>query len=397
MFVAPLVVLAVGTYLVLSADQSSGAPKIAPGVTGGAFHPVAGGFVPDDTALAECGGDYACLQQAFGNIAFRRGARPALELFETQMQSNESVRADCHRIVHTIGSAAFARYDENVARSFSVGSPTCASGYYHGILERAFVGLDTSGELIEVARSLCAESGIRRRGFLDYQCQHGLGHGLMIQTGYDLPLALATCARLPTGWDDVACSGGVFMENATTRFGFRSSWLSEEDPLAPCERIPRGNRRSCYLRAAVRILELNGNDFASAARTCLGLARPWARACLRGYGREVVGAARYAPGKILSLCRLSGASAGDCLYGAARTVGDGTGSDGVLRAAKLCRSAPPNERGACFSGLGVVVGLLYPTHATRRRACAEISGSELRSCTQAAIAEVDPSGRGAWG
>jgi hypothetical protein len=238
---------------------------------------------------------------------------------------------------------------------------------------------------------------MRRRGFLDYQCKHGLGHGLMIQTGYDLPLALATCGRLATGWDEVACSGGVFMENATTRFGYRSPWLDDADPLAPCNEISESGKRSCYLRAAVRILEFHENDFAEAARTCLGLARHWARACLRGYGREVVGEARYVPTKIMSLCRLAGAQQGDCLYGAARTVADRSGSKGIGRAAKLCSISPADQRDACFSGVGIVVGLLYPTDVARRRACDRVSGRHLASCAQAAIAEVDPSGREAWG
>ena len=39
---------------------------------------------------------------------------------------------------------------------------------------------------------------------------HGLGHGLMIQTGYDLPTALAVCGGLRTRWDHLTCSNGVF-------------------------------------------------------------------------------------------------------------------------------------------------------------------------------------------
>ena len=127
---------------------------------------------------------------------FAEGAKAALTLFDEQIASDELVRADCHRIGHVIGSAAFARYEGNVAKTFALGSSTCASGYYHGILERAFVGVNTKTKLVDVARALCDGSGVRRRGFLDYQCRHGLGHGLMIQTGYDLPLALSTCAEL---------------------------------------------------------------------------------------------------------------------------------------------------------------------------------------------------------
>ena len=397
LFVVPLLAVVLVAVYVLQGDEQPGGVALAQGASGGAFHPVAGNFEPDDTELSTCDADYPCLQQAFGNIAYRRGAKAALELFDAQIEANPHVKTDCHRIAHMIGSAAFARYDGNVARTFALGSATCASGYYHGILERAFVGVNTKTKLVDVARELCAGSGIRRRGFLDYQCQHGLGHGLMIQTGYDLPLALSTCSRLATGWDDVVCTGGVFMENVTTRFGFRSRWLEDDDPLYPCGRVALRNRRSCYLRAAVRVISFHGNDFAKAAAVCDALAPRWAQACFRGYGRDAVNEARYSPAKIISLCRLADDNRDDCLYGAARTVGDGEGSEGVRRAAKLCRMAPTSERDACFSGVGIIVGLLYPTNATRQRACEQVASRSAPACARAAIAEVEPDGTGAWG
>jgi hypothetical protein len=396
LFVMPLLTVAAVAYFVLKGDGQPGV-ALAQGASGGAFHPVAGNFEPDDTELDTCGADFSCLQQGFGNVAYRQGAKAALRLFDTQIEVNEYVERDCHRIAHVIGSAAFAKYDGNVARTFALGSASCASGYYHGILERGFVGVNTKSKLVDVARELCAGSGIRRRGFLDYQCQHGLGHGLMIQTGYDLPLALSTCARLATRWDDVVCTGGVFMENVTTRFGFRSQWLADEDPLYPCARIALRNRRACYLRAAVRVIAFHHNDFPKAAATCGALAPQWARACFRGYGRDAVNEARYSPTKIIALCRLAGDSRDDCLYGAARTVGDGTGGDGVKRAAKLCRLAPEGDRDSCFAGAGIIVGLLYPTDATRQRACVRVASRHALACSKAAIAEVKPDGTGAWG
>lgn len=397
MLAVPLALVLVLAYAALAGEKPA-EPMVALGSSGGAFHPVAGNFRADDTVVDDCAEEeYSCRQQAFGNIAYRQGAKAALNLFDEQIASNELVRADCHRIGHVIGSAAFARYEGNVAKTFALGSSTCASGYYHGILERAFVGVNTKSKLVDVARSLCDGSGVRRRGFLDYQCRHGLGHGLMIQTGYDLPVALSTCAKLETRWDDVVCTGGAFMENVTTRFGFRSSWLSEDDPLDPCGRIPFRNQRSCYLRAAVRVLTFHDNDFEKTAATCAGLEARWAEPCFRGFGRDAVGAARYAPAKILELCSLAGEWQGDCLLGAARTVGDGFGVPGAKRAARLCARAPNADSDACYSGVGIVVGLLYPTDATRRAACSKIAGTGAAACSKSAMAEVRPDGREAWG
>ncbi|MBA2643039.1 MAG: hypothetical protein H0U82_08950 [Actinobacteria bacterium] len=393
-----LVALALATavaYVSLSGGSRTGTP-VAQGAVGGAFHPIAGSFEPDDTTLESCAdGEYTCLEQAFGNISFQQGPKPALRLFDNRIASDADVETDCHRIVHSIGSAAFAKYDGSVGKAFSQGSASCASGYYHGILERAFVGVSTASGLAGVARTLCRADGIRRRGFLDSQCHHGLGHGLMIQTGYDLPLALDVCAGLVTNWDSVSCRGGVFMENVNTRYGYRSSWLQDDEPLYPCSAVKLRDRRACYLRSTTRVLELNDDDFQATAKTCAGLDPKWATFCFWGFGRDAVREAAYAPEKILSLCRLAVGAEGPCLYGAARTIMERY--QGGERAAALCALAPAAERGECAAGIGLGLGLLYATNAGRSDACERLTSSHARACTAAAIAEADPEGRTTWG
>ena len=397
LLVVPLVVLSAVAYLVISERGQGGRLPVAQGSIGGSFHPVAGNFEPDTTQLDGCDGKYSCLEQAFGNIAYREGPKQALALFAARIGKDAVVERDCHRIAHTIGSAVYAKYDGSVARTFADGSSICASGYYHGILERAFVGISSKERLGKVARSLCVDESIRRRSFLDYQCRHGLGHGFMIQTGYDLPTALTLCGDLGTGWDEVTCTSGVFMENVSTRFGFRSQWLRENDPLYPCDSLEQRHRRSCYVRATTWILEQNGNDFASTARTCASAGSGWALYCFRGYGRDAVVDARYISlRRVLALCGIAGRGQGACLYGAARTFGDGAGLAGARRAAAFCSRAPRAHGAACSAGLGIVLGLLFPTDAGRRTACARLAPRHAAACTRTAIAEVDPSGRGAW-
>lgn len=375
-----------------------GPPKlqVAQGAISGNFHPIAGNFRVDDTRLSDChGGNYPCYEQAFGNLAFREGPRPALKLFARRMATSGSVRVDCHRIAHTIGSASLARYHGNVARTFSEGAATCASGYYHGILERAFVGLGTVAELSSAARRLCSGGGIRPYGFLDYQCNHGLGHGLMLQSGYDLPTALSVCHGLATHWNEVSCTGGVFMENLDTRFGFRSRWVRAHEPLYPCTSVKVRYRRSCYLRVTSHVLQTNGRDWAATARTCARVAPRWSRYCFRSLGRDAAGLNGYRADRILATCGLAGARAADCLYGAARSDGDRFASP--LQASRLCAAAAIADRAACYSGMGITVGLLNPTSAARRSACAALAPGYLRACAQAARAEVAPDGLGTWG
>lgn len=370
--------------------------EVARGVVDGSFHPIAGKFVPDSTNLGDCeASDQRCLEQGFGNLAYSQGPKAALALFDRRRLANTTVAADCHRIAHIIGSASLVFFRGNVAQTYAHGSASCTSGYYHGILERAFTNVYSKRGLIRVARSLCRDAGVRRRGFLDYQCNHGLGHGLMIQTGYDLPTALAVCRGLETRWDEVSCAGGAFMENGSTVYGLRSQWLRDDDPLYPCNRIKLRNRASCYLRVTTQILKTNDYNFAKTVQTCRSLEARWQLYCFRSYGRD---AEHRVGGKVeptLRLCRLARFAEAQCLYGAARTLADRDGN--TDQAAALCQAARPPQQAGCYAGLGVVVGLLQPTREDRANACRRLTQTYARECADAATSEVAADGRGAWG
>ena len=370
--------------------------RTARGVVDGSFHPIAGKFTPDKTQLGDChAGDVRCFEQSFGNLAYQQGPKPALALFDQRRAVDKTVSSDCHRIAHMIGSAALAYFHGNVAQAYSHGSASCASGYFHGILERAFVGVQSYRGLVRVARSLCRGAGVRRHGFLDYQCTHGLGHGLMIQTGYDLPTALATCGQLQTRWDEISCTGGVFMENGSTVYGLRSQWLKDDDPIYPCNRVKLRDKASCYLRVTTQILRTNHFNWPNTAARCRGVQLRWRLYCFRSYGRDAANAVAGKVGAVLRICRMAGAGNGDCLYGAARSIADRDAN--ANRAAALCRQASPAQKPSCSAGLGVVVGLLQANNAERLRACRSLARAYAASCARAAALEVAPDGRGAWG
>jgi hypothetical protein len=395
MLLLSLVALSALTTALVSRGHDPQHLRLARGVSDGSFHPIAGKFVPDDTKLEECELEQRCLEQAFGNLAYTEGPRLALALFNQRRAVDKAIAADCHRIAHTIGSAALAHFKGNVAQTYAHGSAGCASGYYHGILERAFAQVHSERGLIRAARSLCRGAGVRRRGFLDYQCTHGLGHGLMIQTGYDLPTALSVCDRLKTRWDQVSCTGGVFMENGSTVYGLRSQWLKDDEPLYPCNRVKVRNKASCYLRVSTQILRTSQFDWSATAATCRSLQPRWRRYCYRSYGRDAVNFAGGKAESILRRCRLTAAAEGQGLYGAARTIADGDGN--AKRAAAFCRRAARPHQGWCFAGVGVVVGLLRATDAERVKACEELTRTSAQECAKAAISEVASNGRGAWG
>jgi len=326
---------------------------------------VAARFKPDDTKLSDCPGDSACFEQAFGNLAYEKGPKKALAVFARMIDTDPTVRV-CHRIAHALGAGGLAHYDGEVGPAFADGSAVCWSGYYHGILERAFAGVSEDA-LPDVSRRLCSSASVRRSDFVAYQCVHGLGHGLMIYTGYDLPLSLATCDKLATSWDRTSCTGGVFMENLQTSYGTKSEWLRDDQPLYPCTAVSERHKLYCYLMVTSRILDVDGSDWQKTVGWCRKAEPAWVKICFQSLGRDASGRSLQSPGEILRICGLAGDMAGECVYGAARDI---TSMDaGARRSAGFCTEVPARYRPTCFNGIGTILGGFSRDAAPRREAC----------------------------
>jgi mono/diheme cytochrome c family protein len=327
-------------------------------------------FKPDRKTVAGCHGDYACLKQAFGNLAYYDGPQSALSALARAMRTDSTVNGGCHQIAHEIGHAAYVRYHDNAAQALAHGAMTCWSGYYHGVIERAFGGL-VKAQVTAAARRLCAGRELRTSTFLLYQCVHGLGHGLMIYSQNDLPYSLRVCDRLRTAWDRSSCTGGVFMQNflpgpmqiAPTR------WVSKKDLLYPCDAVAARDKLYCYLMVTSRILPAVDYRWRTAAAWCRRAERAWVVTCFQSYGRDASGFSNQNPPQIVKLCANAGAGAGEreCIYGAARDL---TANDaGPARASRMCLLAPAATRSYCFEGIGTIVGGFANEAADRRARC----------------------------
>jgi mono/diheme cytochrome c family protein len=330
-------------------------------------------FTPDETRLEDCEGRFSCLEQAFGNLSYEEGPKSALAEFDRRMAADPEIERNCHRIAHMMGAAALVRFDGRVGKSFAEGSASCWSGYYHGILERAFADV-APDELGAVSRDLCAEADVRRTAFIAYQCVHGLGHGLMLYTNYDLPHSLEVCDELATQWDQTSCTGGVFMENISSSYGIKSKWLRDDDPIYPCQTVAERHKLYCYLMVTSRILPLVGYDFAEAAKICRQSEAAWVATCFQSLGRDASGTTRGSNREILRICGSAGDMERECVYGAARDLTSNDG--GPRRSGGLCGSAAAALQDYCFQGIGTILGGLYATGPERRHACASVSRLE---------------------
>ena len=330
------------------------------------MHPIVGSFVPNDTQLSDCSAA-RCFQQAFGNISYYEGPKAALALASRLYHGGADPA--CHRVSHFIGAAALVRFNGNVARALAAGDSTCWSGYYHGVLERALVRAKSvqPAALAAVARPLCSNRAIRP--IVVYGCLHGLGHGLMIATGLNLPISLEVCSRLGRWWDRDACRGGVFMENLSTSYGFRSVWLKDDDPVFPCDWVGRAAKRRCYLNVTSRILPSVDGDWEETAARCSRVERDFVDECFQSFGRDVSNRSNRNPEQIAERCALARpfGHQGVCVQSASYDITTNFASGTQSR--ELCGVVDVEVRPQCFYGLGYALSRFRMSPAARSADC----------------------------
>jgi mono/diheme cytochrome c family protein len=337
------------------------------GKAGGMPDSVAATYRPDHTTIAQCRTDARCYQQAFANLSYNQGPKVALTTFVHDMTTNPTVKGGCHLIAHGIGAGAYVRYHDSAGKAFVEAgnlAMACWSGYYHGILQRAFLGVPRA-RLAAAARRLCSDPAVHTTTFVYYQCVHGLGHGLMIVTGYDLPFALKVCDGLATHWDQTSCTGGVFMENLQTSLGVTSPYLKKGDPLYPCDTVGQRDKLYCYLMVTSHVLDVTGHDWKKTAAWCRKSDKGWTATCFQSFGRDASGQTEQNPKRIVSLCKLAGTMARECIYGASRDI---TSMDaGARRSSPFCSQVPAGIQAYCFNGIGTILGGFH-TYANQRQA-----------------------------
>ena len=294
--------------------------------------------------------------------------------------------ADCHQRAHDAGRAA---YDLFGAAAFYLSSHECQAGTYHGATEALFRDRGTAN-LQEDVSALCSYASVQ---FYYLQCLHGVGHGLMAWTSYELPDALALCEELETPRDHRACYSGVFMENVigglSGLMGHVTEYLSE-DPHYPCSAIQEKYVQMCYFYQSTRMMVLYENDFGRVAETCADAPLEAHHHCFRSMGRDVGGFSAGDPARAIQLCGAAEGSMnrGYCIEGAVQNrFWDTSGADEALA---MC--AMPTDRGdrfACYRTIVFRAQELYETNEVYYAFCERVGDESFRAwCLSREVEEI---------
>ncbi|HUQ21251.1 MAG TPA: hypothetical protein VM099_16685, partial [Gemmatimonadaceae bacterium] len=176
---------------------------------------------PDSIALsvaihARCGklvgnAKMDCYSKPLDSLASAGAVKVAMGTLNRLEAIDVDAKRDGHVYAHGIGIAAGKRGGD-IIKTFSMCDESNQSGCYHGVIQAYFDAAKKIGPT-EV-NVLCQPfHGTNADRWLLFQCVHGIGHGLTMVYGHNLPKALTGCDLLTDDWDRESCYGGAFMEN----------------------------------------------------------------------------------------------------------------------------------------------------------------------------------------
>lgn len=346
-----------------------------------------------------------CYTKVFLGRLRDHGVSDALSALRSVAAADRDVERDGHVYTHAIGIEAF-RLQPDLSEVFVRCSPLFQSGCYHGVIQAYFM---TRGSVTpDRVRELCtAYKGPEGDRWTLFQCLHGLGHGLTMFYGHDLPRALSACDFLAELWDRRSCYGGAFMENimhavsphhpasllaagpegdaggapgaeaeAAGAHSFKP--LDPEDPLYPCSMMEERYLAECYMMQTSAMLSLNGGDFTDASHSCERAPESMRRTCFQSLGRDASSYALQDPRKSLRLCgKASREYRQWCYVGLVKNFIDVTAS--TESAFDLCpRIDDRTARLRCYEAIGEEIAVLDSSEPARRERCEESGEGSFR-------------------
>jgi hypothetical protein len=190
-------------------------------------------------------------------------------------------------------------------------------------------------------------------------CYHGVGHGVMFSTGYDIPRSLDVCDTAPTPILSVRCGEGVFMQLFSLDDG--AAHMADPTYEQPTPRTAKGVCRevrypyngTCWFYAPTVWLQVNPEDWRGVSAWCASAPAGIGRdTCTRGVGSRVV---KYHP-------------------------------DDIRFGARICAEVPADLTDDCLGGMGSYWSVHWEGQRPPSDVCHRLGSARLESACYSATA-----------
>ena len=343
----------------------------------------------------------------FTNLAKQKGAVYAYDLLKIAPLPPNT---DFHLLGHAIGDILFLQQGTE-------GIKICTHDFRNACSHSIVVALfQAKGEkaLDEISK-VCRQAPGGKGAYT--MCFHGLGHGVLSYTDYDLAPTVTLCKKTGTkeyqNQEYTQCIGGAIMEmisggghNPELWAKQRPNFLKSEDPLYPCSTLITDEAKNmCYLYITPFLFEAVGAnmatptaiDFEKAFQICNNLPlqdAQYQKTCFGGFGKEFVVLAQDRDirnvgnmkeeqlAKVYDWCLLAQSSLGteSCIEHAMQSLFWG-GENKPHAAITFCTIITnPSQQNTCFSNLIQAVSYYQDNKIYRRDFCSTLPKQIYMTC-----------------
>ncbi|MBV9773875.1 MAG: hypothetical protein JO040_07990 [Gemmatimonadetes bacterium] len=370
------------------------------------------------------GAKESCYEPVVLGVLHASGIPGAVQTLDHLAMMDRDVKRDAHVYAHAIGIAAYGAPEE-VGKTFAQCTPDYQSGCYHGVIQAYFMD-PRRGEAVTEAsvNALCRDYRADEKDrWLQFQCAHGMGHGLTMYYDHDLPRALRGCDLVQSGFEREACYQGAFMENVVNALmphhpaaalmhgahagmehggmehdqgamhhgmamgeasGPKYKALDPKDPFYPCNTVEDRYQSACWGMQTSAILSFNGQNVAETAGLCDRAPEKWRVTCFISLGRDVSGQTLQNRTEAIRKCALADTTYQPwCHVGAATNMLNVTAKaeDGLAYCREVAGEA---NKSRCYQAVGEQLLVLVGNVPGREQACATAEAGYVDVCRKGA-------------
>ena len=204
------------------------------------------------------------------------GIAKTYELIKARFPNNDPA---AHDFAHVIGIAA---YQKEGLGGLSYCDTAFNYGCMHGFME-SFVAQNGIGEIAQIENACIALGQLHAPS-----CLHGIGHGVMIDSGYVLEKALDDCHRLQNA-SKLYCFDGVFMERIVQSMQApeKKFTIAFETLDYPCNEVAYIYKSQCWRNQVTVWFQFYGGESRNAGQRCLQIESEFMPICTESVGLNV--------------------------------------------------------------------------------------------------------------
>ncbi len=306
----------------------------------------------------EIQGANRCYEKTARELLVKASYEDILKAVESNEQLPE-ITTHCHEMLHFLGRIEY-QHKKDIRDVLNRSSGVCLAGSYHGAVEGYFIDkkipLNARDDSIYTAEfpKICGSRSSYKKEEIYNQCNHGLGHAMMLVTEDEIPRSLKLCDSLNGIKDQEMCYTGVFMENfsSSTNSDHPSKYIKDNDKLYPCDILEKGYLRICYSLLAPRFLKISNYNWPEAIQLCNSIPEAFKIPCFSTLGSDQVGSLAK-PKEMIDNCKnISIIKYLDaCLQGTVRHLIIRYSGNTKL-AMELCSGVSNKYKQNCYSQLG---------------------------------------------